>query len=165
MVKAEGGPIATDGLYGQWATVLPDPAPPPDIAHTTNTITLSESARNSSSFDDVHHSFELNCLALPLALLLYFCSTPSTFIGEQFILEARPSEFPTPTSKPFVFLCHRYPNPSRVVIKIAIRSPNDTLYWPHEMIHFNVQQNIYACGVQCIRVHQDRSPKFGQTVR
>lgn len=43
MVKAKGGPIAADGLYGQWQS----PPYPPATISPTNTITLSESERNN----------------------------------------------------------------------------------------------------------------------
>lgn len=103
MVKAKGGPIAADGLYGQWQSPFPTlPAAryrhPSIHCSTTNTITLSESKRNSS-FDDVaylskielpatdSHSFRF-CPSIPArhpsARLFFSHSMSFSFIREQF---------------------------------------------------------------------------------
>ena len=93
MVKAKGGPIAADGLYGEWQSPFPtlpacqislaSPLPPPHLplaaplhppgrraAATANTITLSESKRNSP-FDDVAYLSKIELPATESRLLSF----------------------------------------------------------------------------------------------
>ena len=109
MVKAKGGPIAADGLYGQWqspfptlpgcqislATPLltsPPPLHPPGrrAAATANTITLSESKRNSP-FDDVAYlsKIELPATELPGTFVLRPSAGPGILFHSRSALSTR----------------------------------------------------------------------------
>ncbi|KAK1136144.1 hypothetical protein K0M31_000711, partial [Melipona bicolor] len=103
---AKGGPIAADGLYGQWQSPFPTlpgcqislAFPLPTLPHrraaaTANTITLSESKRNNP-FDDVAYLSKIELPATEPRLLSFDKARPdpisspprsfARFISKQF---------------------------------------------------------------------------------